>query len=386
MGKKFRQLTGQGQTVKGALAFYLAPKMAEDMRLKAGELDRVLKSITPTRYEAQINGIVGTIKEQFGSRLAMDENIDDLPELLATLIPAEGEYAMDGKDCGVGKDRAKDGKFGGAEPLKKMIGAKDEDDDSDDDAADGKLGDKFEQNMEKMKAKAKDKKAKDGVPHKLKEEDEAEDEAEDGEKEDMTESAKKWAKKLLGGGRPMDKKLREEEGDGQSADAKEDDKDDSEIDDEDDENEDDEKSNDEEGEEEDAEDSNPKGKDSKMSKDSKKKAPFGKPSMDAAFRSLSALATKNAISDLQARYEAQEAVRPYVGKIDVLACDSVFDIFKMALTANKIDVRGVPESAFPAMVKMLPGKLAMDQKIELAQDGKGDGSFRKEFPNAPTLA
>ena len=52
----------------------------------------------------------------------------------------------------------------------------------------------------------------------------------------------------------------------------------------------------------------------------------------------------------------------------------------------KIDVRGVPESAFPAMVKMLPGKLAMDQKIELAQDGKGDGSFRKEFPNAPTLA
>jgi hypothetical protein len=58
----------------------------------------------------------------------------------------------------------------------------------------------------------------------------------------------------------------------------------------------------------------------------------------------------------------------------------------MALAANKIDVRGVPESAFPAMVKMLPGKLAMDQKIELAQDGKGDGSFRKEFPNAPTLA
>ena len=93
MGKKFRQLTGQGQTVKGALAFYLAPKMAEDQRLKPGELDRVLKSVTPSRYEKQINGIVGTIKEQFGERLAMDESIDDLPDLLATLIPAKPSAA-----------------------------------------------------------------------------------------------------------------------------------------------------------------------------------------------------------------------------------------------------------------------------------------------------
>jgi hypothetical protein len=323
MGKKFRELTGQGQTVKGALAFYLAPKMAEDQRLKPGELDNVLKSITPTRYEKQINGIVGTIKEKFEGRLAMDESIDDLPELLATLIPAEGEYAMDAKGCVKGKDEAED-----------------EDDDTDEDAADGKIPPAFLKNIKK----AKDKKAKDALPKKLDEE--------------------------KGGGQTKKNLAGDEE----------------EIDDEDDdEDNDSDENNDEEGEEEDEEDDDKaKGKDKKMSKD--KKGLFGKPSMDAAFRSLRAQSTQDSMHELQARYEAQEAVRPYVGRIDVLACDSVFGIYKLALTANKIDTRGVPETAFPAMVKMLPGKLAMDQKLDLAQDGTGDDSFRKQFPNAPTLA
>jgi hypothetical protein len=183
-------------------------------------------------------------------------------------------------------------------------------------------------------------------------------------------------------------KLTEEQGSGQSsknlADSKEEEDDiDDEEEDKDDESD---ESDDEEGEEEDDAEEKPKGKDKKMNKDKKGSAKDSKPSMDAAFRSLRTLATQDSMHELQARYEAQEAVRPYVGKIDVLACDSVFGIYKLALTANKIDTRGVPETAFPAMVKMLPGKLAMDQKIELAQDGTGDDSFRKQFPNAPTLA
>jgi hypothetical protein len=328
MGKKFRQLTGQGQTVKGALAFYLAPKMAEDQRLKAGELDNVLKSITPGRYEKQINGIVGTVKEKFEARLAMDESLDDLSDLLATLIPAEGEYAMDAKGCVKGKDEAED-----------------EDDDSDEDAADMKIPPNFLNNTTMVKPKKKG--AKDSAA-----------------------------------------KLTEEQGSGQSsknlADSKEEEDDiDDEEEDKDDESD---ESDDEEGEEEDDAEEKPKGKDKKMNKDKKGSAKDSKPSMDAAFRSLRTLATQDSMHELQARYEAQEAVRPYVGKIDVLACDSVFGIYKLALTANKIDTRGVPETAFPAMVKMLPGKLAMDQKIELAQDGTGDDSFRKQFPNAPTLA
>ena len=349
MGKKIFKLSGQGQTVKGALAFYLAPKMAEDQRLKPGELDSLVKSITPTRYERQIDGIVGTVKERFGSRLAQDEKLDDLHDLLAVLLPSETEIAQD-KAC-----------------------AKDEE-------GDDNANDEMESN--------------DSAPHKLKEELSAEDEDEDaGSLVAMAkELMRRYKAKAKAAGTAADK----------SNDDPSDEEDDEKSSDDDDDA--DDRHDGDNGEEDDEAEDAPKGKDKKMSKDNviiasqykkgkkesedkKLASPFGKPSMDEAFKSMRALAAKDAVADLQARYKAQEAVLPYVGKIDVLACDSVPAIFKLALDAAEVDTTGVPESAFAAMVKMLPTKLAeRNRPANFAMDSKSEDAIRQEFPNAPKLA
>lgn len=88
MAKKIK-LTPQGQTVKGALTAYLTPKLAADGKIKVGELNSILKKITPGRYATQVNGIVGTVNEQFGKRLVADANLEDLPEILEALKAAE---------------------------------------------------------------------------------------------------------------------------------------------------------------------------------------------------------------------------------------------------------------------------------------------------------
>ena len=58
-------------------------------------------------------------------------------------------------------------------------------------------------------------------------------------------------------------------------------------------------------------------------------------------------------------------VRPIIGNVS-LALDSAPDIYKLALDAHKVDLKGVPTAAYKAMVKMLPvagakPKIAMDQ-------------------------
>ena len=88
MARKVRKITEQGQRVLGALATYLTPKLAEDKKLKAGELDRLVKSIKPNPvFDKQIPGIIGTIKERFTSRLAQDAALDpdEIKDLLESL-------------------------------------------------------------------------------------------------------------------------------------------------------------------------------------------------------------------------------------------------------------------------------------------------------------
>lgn len=95
-GKKV-SLTPQGHRVQGALATYLVPLLAADQALQSSELESLCKSITPNRYDKQIEGIVGTVKERFGARLAQDANLDNLRKILSALMPSS--LALDKQAC-----------------------------------------------------------------------------------------------------------------------------------------------------------------------------------------------------------------------------------------------------------------------------------------------
>lgn len=85
MANKIRKITTQGHVVKGALAAHVGPKLAADGAFKPGELNEVLKSIPPKPYSQQIPLIADAMKAKFGSRLAKDLDIDDLPDILEAL-------------------------------------------------------------------------------------------------------------------------------------------------------------------------------------------------------------------------------------------------------------------------------------------------------------
>ena len=114
MAKKIRKITSQGHRVLGALATYLAPKMAADKALKPGELDSVIKSIKPDVFANQINGIVGTVNDKFKDRLAQDATLDpsEIKELMEAIEPFEddleelgegGEEGEEGEDDDLGE-------------------------------------------------------------------------------------------------------------------------------------------------------------------------------------------------------------------------------------------------------------------------------------------
>lgn len=98
---KIRKLTPQGQAVKGVLAAFLAPKLAQDSALKPGELDSLLKGIKLAGYAEQKKEIFDAVKSTFGKRLAQDASVEDLADLLDQL---ESE---DYDDDDMGEDKGK---------------------------------------------------------------------------------------------------------------------------------------------------------------------------------------------------------------------------------------------------------------------------------------
>lgn len=105
-----------------------------------------------------------------------------------------------------------------------------------------------------------------------------------------------------------------------------------------------------------------------------------KPAMDAKTIRAATIAEMNAIR------QAERDVRPHVGEIAV-AMDSAAAVYKLALDAAKVDLTGVPESAYGAMVKMLPAPtagLAAPRK-RVAMDAAANEDFAKRFPTAGTL-
>ena len=287
MAKTVNKLSTQGHRVMGALATFLAPKLAEDQTLQATELESVCKSIVPARYDKQIDGIIGTVNERFGKRLAQDQKLDDLRKVLLALSPLE--LAQDDNE------------------------AEDEDDDSNDDSNDG-LPPALRKNAEKMKEKMQE--AKDKKKAKDKKEDDASEEDED---------------------------------DAESGD---------------------------ESEEDEVKAKDKKAKDKACAKDEQ--------AHDAAITKLASDAT---MQRLQSLYEAAAAVKPVVGEVNVLACDSAADIYAMALKAKKVDYSAMPKSSLKHVFNAL--MVAEDAKAKPAprfgQDTAITKTLSEKYPNMPAL-
>ena len=63
--------------------------------------------------------------------------------------------------------------------------------------------------------------------------------------------------------------------------------------------------------------------------------------------------------------------------------DSAAAVYKLALDAAGVDLTGVPEAAYGAMVRMLPKPgTAPEVKPRVAMDSSGAADFNKRFPSA----
>lgn len=91
------------------------------------------------------------------------------------------------------------------------------------------------------------------------------------------------------------------------------------------------------------------------------------------------------IKRLRAVSEAEEVVKPYVGKLAV-ACDSAEAVFKAALEAMEVDVKDLHPSAYRAVLEAQPRP---GSELHLAHDSvvglKTGKEFDTKFPNARRL-
>jgi hypothetical protein len=129
-----------------------------------------------------------------------------------------------------------------------------------------------------------------------------------------------------------------------------------------------------------AADADPEEDDAAGEPDGDEPPPFDKkdkPAMDAAIRKVRA----DAAADFKALREAEREVFPYVG--EVVAMDSAADVYGFALEQMKVDLAGVPKSAFRAVLKALP--VPGSDRPRIAQDAKPAADFGARFPTAAAL-
>lgn len=65
--------------------------------------------------------------------------------------------------------------------------------------------------------------------------------------------------------------------------------------------------------------------------------------------------------------------------------DSAAAVYKLALDHLKVDVTGVPESAYGAMFRALPKAADPAPQPRVAMDAGGDAKFRELFPDAAEI-
>jgi 8-oxo-dGTP pyrophosphatase MutT (NUDIX family) len=123
-------------------------------------------------------------------------------------------------------------------------------------------------------------------------------------------------------------------------------------------------------------------------KDDKNKEPIpmSKAAMDKAIRLACDAAAKDAeaktIARLRGIQEAEEVVKPYVGKLT--AMDSADAVYKAALEVLKVDIKGVHPSAYKAILVAHP-KPGESRKTVVAQDSAIPTDFSEVFPDANRL-
>ena len=325
MANKTRKITTQGQTVKGALAAYVAPKLAADKAIKPGELDALLKSIKPGAYDKQIPLIASAVKTTFGKRLAQDLDLEDLPDILEALKNASEEEEEEGEEMD-GEDKFK---------------AKDEDDEDvsgDDDDDDGDS----EHDVET----------------------EEEGEAEGGEEEPGESESHPGIKlmKMLSGYDIPSEDLEQmnglitalSKGEGGSVKDKS------------------------------VKDEFPEGAAKPFEKKGGKKEPeaeaITKPAMDAALKAHEKATREN----LSALFAAAEAVAPIIGKVDTLAFDSADAIYALALKEVGVPTEGVHPSAYKTLLQF--ANTRKPERVMVAADAVAADEFEKRYTTIPAQA
>lgn len=105
-----------------------------------------------------------------------------------------------------------------------------------------------------------------------------------------------------------------------------------------------------------------------------------KAAMDAQIKSVKEKTAEDIKAHYKALYAAAQDCRPVLGNlVDPMTFDSSDDIYRKALTAAGVDVKGVHPSAFPAMLKMARSKAADSPRhdVPIAMDSKTDGECFK---------
>lgn len=111
-----------------------------------------------------------------------------------------------------------------------------------------------------------------------------------------------------------------------------------------------------------------------------------KPAMDAAIKAAVAAAETKVRSDQKKLREAEEAVRPYVGKL-AMAHDSADAVYRTALGVLGVkDVDKIDPSAYPALLAAMPKANDKPRKESaIAMDSSGADDFAKRYPGASRI-
>jgi 8-oxo-dGTP pyrophosphatase MutT (NUDIX family) len=106
--------------------------------------------------------------------------------------------------------------------------------------------------------------------------------------------------------------------------------------------------------------------------------------VDAARKDAAKEAETSTISRLRGIQEAEEAVKPYVGKLAV-AMDSADEVYKAALEILKVDVKDVHPSAYRAVL-MAQSKPGDAPRPRIAQDSSPASAMLEAFPGADRIS
>jgi len=100
--------------------------------------------------------------------------------------------------------------------------------------------------------------------------------------------------------------------------------------------------------------------------------------MDAAISEEVTKAEAKIVARMTAVAQAREDVRPFIGNVP-LAMDSAPAVYKLALDHLKVDLDGVPESAYGAVLKTQPKPGVRTDT--LAMDAAVTGTLDAKFPS-----